>query len=482
MQDRSSFDYINILSWAFIALLLAISCFFPWMTGLTQQVQPSGPVYIVQDGDSLWAIAARFGVAVTDLQSANGITDPNQLRVGDQLTIPGLEGVEGTLVTASIPYGETLRSLSRRYQVPEEFLIRINRLTNPNDLYAGYSFILPEPATLPETSERDSLQPGQSLLELSALHGVNPWSILNTNNLSGASAAVPGDILRVGRSAEDGPGGLPGYIQGVELDSFSILQGKTAEVSISSAADLTLGGSLLEHVLRFYPDQGNSMTALQGVHAMTVPGIYPLEIQGELTDGRKFSFMQMVPVQSIDYPYDQPLSVDPATIDPAVTRPEDAQWSALTESSTPDKYWDGVFKLPSPLDVNYCLQSGDCWSSSYGNRRSYNGSAYLYFHTGLDIVGKTGTDIYAPADGQVVFAGPLTVRGNATMIDHGRGIYSGYMHQSEILVKPGDLIKAGQLIGRVGGTGRVQGPHLHWEIWVGGIQVNPIDWLERSYP
>ena len=68
------------------------------------------------------------------------------------------------------------------------------------------------------------------------------------------------------------------------------------------------------------------------------------------------------------------------------------------------------------------------------------------------------------------------------MINHGWGVYTGYMHQSEILVKPGDIVKAGQLIGRVGGTGRVQGPHLHWEVWVGGVQVDPLDWLEQAYP
>jgi murein DD-endopeptidase MepM/ murein hydrolase activator NlpD len=83
----------------------------------------------------------------------------------------------------------------------------------------------------------------------------------------------------------------------------------------------------------------------------------------------------------------------------------------------------------------------------------------------------------------VVFAGKLTVRGNATMIDHGWGVYSAYMHQSEILVKPGDRVEAGQLIGRVGRTGlRITGPHLHFEMWAGGVQIDPMDWLTQEYP
>ncbi len=110
----------------------------------------------------------------------------------------------------------------------------------------------------------------------------------------------------------------------------------------------------------------------------------------------------------------------------------------------------------------------DCWPSQYGSRRSYNGRAYIYFRTGLDFCGGVGTEILAPTAGKVIFAGPLTVRGNAVMIDHGWGVYTGYMHMSEILVQVGDLVQPGQKIGLVGGTGRVTGPHLHWEVWAGG--------------
>jgi len=74
------------------------------------------------------------------------------------------------------------------------------------------------------------------------------------------------------------------------------------------------------------------------------------------------------------------------------------------------------------------------------------------------------------------------VRGNATIIDHGWGVYTGYMHQSEMYVKPGDRVEKGDVIGLVGGTGRVEGPHLHWEVWAGGVQVDPLDWLGQVYP
>jgi hypothetical protein len=86
------------------------------------------------------------------------------------------------------------------------------------------------------------------------------------------------------------------------------------------------------------------------------------------------------------------------------------------------------------------------------------------------------------AAGRVVFAAPLTVRGNATIIDHGWGVYSGVWHQSQMLVNVGDMVEQGQVIGLVGGTGRATGAHLHWEVWVNGVQVNPLDWLDQPYP
>jgi murein DD-endopeptidase MepM/ murein hydrolase activator NlpD len=74
------------------------------------------------------------------------------------------------------------------------------------------------------------------------------------------------------------------------------------------------------------------------------------------------------------------------------------------------------------------------------------------------------------------------VRGNTTIIDHGWGIYTAYFHQAEIKVGVGDVVLPGQDIGTIGATGRVTGPHLHWEIWVNGVQVQPLSWLENIYP
>lgn len=441
-----------------------------------QEGQPDGPVYVVEEGDSLWTISLRFGVTMAELMEANSISDPGQLAAGARLVIPGLEGLTGVLTTERVPFGENLRSLSRTNRVPQSTLARLNHLTSPAELYAGASLILPVQEEQTPAERRAALEPGQSLLELAVLSGTNPWELVNTNSLSGTWSVVPGDVLHTAGLAEiDGPGALPDYIATMEVSPAPLVQGRTVVVRVAGPPGMELKGQLEGTPLRFFSDPEGGYTALQGIHALAEPGLYQLRLTGNLGES-VFEFSQAVYVTAGGYAFDPPLTVSPETIDPAITQPEDAEWYALPLHFSPEKLWNGRFRVPTPPEFS------DCWPSLYGNRRSYNGSPYQFFHTGLDFCGGTGTEIYAPADGIVVFAGPLTVRGNATMIDHGWGVFTGYMHQSEILVEAGERVTAGQVIGKVGSTGRVTGPHLHWEVFAGGIQVDPMEWLERSFP
>lgn len=463
-----------------MSLVLLLFLFFATSSAVAQEGDPDGPVYVVQEGDTLWEIASQFGVLVDDLKMANGISEPDQLSIGTYLVIPGLEGIQGILDTQTIPYGETLRSLSRRYQVSVDELAQLNHLTTPAELYAGSTLIVPAERINATIGGRTTVVPGQSLLELAVLRGTNPWAVVISNDLPGTWGVIPGDVLHLPGSEKDGPGALPDAIAGVSLNPTPLVQGKTTLIEVSGQADLKLSGSLAGYELRFvrYKDR---YVALQGIHAMLEPGLYPLTLNGILLsetpyNGAPFTFSQLVLIRSGNYPYDPMLNVDPETIDPSVTGPENELWAALGAPFTPEKMWDGIFRSPVPPRFK------DCRPSPFGSRRSYNGSPYIYYHSGLDFCGGIGTEIFAPAAGKVIFAGPLVVRGNATVIDHGWGVYTAYAHQSEIFVEPGDILESGQLIGMGGETGRVTGPHLHWEVWAGGVQVDPVDWLDNSFP
>lgn len=110
-----------------------------------------------------------------------------------------------------------------------------------------------------------------------------------------------------------------------------------------------------------------------------------------------------------------------------------------------------------------------------GKKKKLSGK--VSYHGGTDLKGQVGAPIFAIADGVVNLADHLYYEGNIVIIDHGNGILSGYMHQSELLVKTGDKVKAGQLIGRSGDTGMVTGPHLHIFLLIHGVKVDPLSLL-----
>ncbi|HEX6268942.1 MAG TPA: LysM peptidoglycan-binding domain-containing protein [Anaerolineales bacterium] len=468
---------MKLLRYLLASFAIVISLVLYYLPATAQEGETGEPYYIVQAGDTLWEIAARFGITVEDLQRANDISDPSQVALGARLVIPGPTGVNGRLDTITVGYGETLPSLSRRFGISQASLAQLNRFVSPAELYVGRTLIIPMTENQNSSfARRASLLSRQSLLELAVLRAEDPWSLVLNNDLPGMWAGLPGDVLQVSGSAQEGNlAGFAEIITEVEIDPLIMLQGGTTLIKVYAAADSPIRGSLAERQLNFFSQDGGYV-ALQGIHAMLPPGLYPLRLEGDLPNGERFAFSQSVLIQDANFPYDPSLDVNSVTIDPAVTEPEQELWESLGVAVTPEKMWDGLFASPVPPDFR------QCWTSLFGNRRSYNGGPYDSFHSGLDFCGRVGTELYAAAPGRVVYTDSLIVRGGVVIIDHGWGVYTAYDHLSEIIVQPGNMVQPGQLIGLGGATGRTTGPHLHWEVWVGGVQVNPVDWLTRAYP
>lgn len=461
----------KILSLAF-SLTVALSA-----VGAPAWAQSQGPIYIVQPGDTLSGIASTFGTTVDELAQANGIADLGSIQPGMQLVIPGFEGVSGVLTTHPVAFGEDLQSLGRAHHLAPEVIVRLNHIINPSGLYVGEELILPEAeGSNPEVvAGAEVVLPGEPRLEAAVLHNSNPWSLVPLAQSGIQAWALPGSLITIPGS-ERPLDALPSVVQKVSVDPPAAVQGHVVEVTVELNRPATVSGSLGPWHLHFEPEQDLQSVSLQGVDALTDPGLYDLTLLITPESGAPvYAFSQPMRVRPGDFGFDPILSVPSETIDPAVTAPEDAFVDGIVSQVTPEKRWDEIFSYPS----TYYIKS---FPSVFGTRRNYNGTGYTRYHTGLDFYGGMGTPIFAPAPGKVVFTGPLTVRGNTTIVDHGWGVFTMYCHQSEFEVQVGDEVITGQELGKVGATGRVTGPHLHWEVRVGGVPVDPLDWVQRAFP
>ncbi len=207
---------------------------------------------------------------------------------------------------------------------------------------------------------------------------------------------------------------------------------------------------------------------LLGVDLEKAPGEYELKVTGQTASGEKVNCSAMVAVRKGRFATEK-LQVGKQFVEPSpeqIKRADEERQKLrdIFDRVTPERLWDGKFRIP--LD-------GVTTGTNFGKRRILNGNPGSP-HGGVDLPGTTGTPVHAAQRGRVVLAEELFFSGNTVVVDHGLGIYTFYGHLSEIGVKVGDALEAGAVLGKVGATGRVTGPHLHWGLTVERARVNPL--------
>lgn len=398
---------------------LLFICVICLINGATRPVlaQNSQP-HVVQPGDSWLALSLRFQVSQAELQTLNPLVNPGrQPTIGTTIQLPPTNQAERPGRLVR-PTGETLFSVAfRSGQNPWQLALQ-------NGLRSPYQPLLYTPIVLPNPAATIREYPaGLNQLELSAV------------------PARPGEGLAVW-------GELP------------------LSTSWPLTGTVTLGTATGEWLR---PGGENQWLGLIGTGAFYRPGEPELTI---FVPGQP-RWAQPWLVAPKEWTYsDLTLTGTAAEITAEARRVEREQLLALWGQTTPQPLWDTPFREPITDYLEY--------TALYGARRSYNGGPYDTYHEGLDFSAYGGTPVYAPAGGMVVLAQPLYVRGGAVIIDHGLGVYSGLYHLSEVIAQPGQAVQPGDLVGKVGTTGFSTGNHLHWDLLVQGVWVDPQAWQVQN--
>jgi murein DD-endopeptidase MepM/ murein hydrolase activator NlpD len=258
-----------------------------------------------------------------------------------------------------------------------------------------------------------------------------------------ANAALANDLPRESR--------VPGGIALIEIPGGELAP--TALIDARRAAVIRSGDRWLAIV-------GIALSTKPGPHTLKVAtGKQTVEVPFQVTDKRyRTQHLTLKNERQVN-----PAPDDLKRIE-SETKRSNTALSKFTTGGTP------VFALQAPVEGER--------SDSYGSRRYFNGQPRNP-HSGMDIAAVKGTPIHAPASGMVVEAGNFFFNGNTLFIDHGYGLVTMYCHLEEIKVKVGDRLAAGDLLGTVGATGRVTGPHLHWGVALNRAMVDPALFLAQ---
>jgi murein DD-endopeptidase MepM/ murein hydrolase activator NlpD len=432
---------------------------------------PQDTFHVVQRGETLFLIAKRYGSTLEALAHANGLADPTKIYAGQRLRIPG--GTVEIDPQSTSPYvvqtGDTLLSIASRYETSWRALAQVNGMLSPDVLYAGQVVLVPlvDGSVGGRSGVLHVIDRDETLFRIALRHDVPPWSVVNANDLSNPALIYPGRQLLIPGEESSW---LPAPFISIDVHPLPVSQGETLVFSVRTAEPVTLSGSFLERAVRF-AEENDAYHGLAGVHVFTEPGLYELTLTATDGDGRTTGITADVVVEVGRFGYER-ISAAPSLLDPAIVAAERERLDALRPTFTDSRGWSGPFQRPC----------GGSVSSYFGTHRAYNAGPYTSYHGGVDLRGPTGTPVYAPAGGNVMMAEPLAVRGNAVVLDHGWGVLTGYWHLSAMEVQVGQEVARGDLIARTGSTGLSTGAHLHWEMWVGGVNVNPLQWLETFYP
>ena len=438
MIERVSL-YCSLTLSPYLSLHLSLYLSLSLCIGLGMMLSASAPLYAQSDlpseateyiivaGDTLSGIAEHYGLSVDVIAAANGIDDPSLIQIGRRLVIPTADG-----------------------SLPIESIQTVNIYAQPGDTPATVAQRVSQEQTLiaalNNSSEEKRFFPGEPVAVAADAIAAEPLRLGAITSISYPNELSQGHVGLLEVESRR-PISLAVQFAGTQLTLFAASSSNTAE----SRYWTLLPTPALQ-------PEGETFLQLRYVASNEIE--IRRELSLEVTSGGYANQQVFVPDEKS------------ALLAPDVIQSEETLLAPIWSAVTTPFHVHAASGFVIPIGEQYVSTSG------FGDRRTYNGGVLQNFHSGQDFGASEGVTVTAPLTGTVALAALLDIRGNAVVIDHGHGLLTGYWHLSEIHIELGQSVSPGESIGLVGTTGRSTGPHLHWELRIFGVAVDPMQFLE----
>jgi len=223
----------------------------------------------------------------------------------------------------------------------------------------------------------------------------------------------------------------------------------------------------------FFPVGPNAQRALIGIKLGSTPGTFPLKTRRAGAPNAEVPGLAPINVTVASRTY----TIENINLPPAKNKlvPAEGKESALIHKTSrilsTHQQWEGAFMPPVPgVEI-----------APFGLQRLHNGTEAAGFHNGIDLRAPAGTPVAAANAGVIVMTHAFKAHGRTLMINHGQGVMTIYLHMQSFAVKPGQTVTKGQTVGKVGSSGVSTGAHIHWQVFVHGVPVDPKEWQETEF-
>jgi len=449
--------------------------------------------YKITKGDTLWSITKQYNVSLESILAFNHIKDKDTLSIGQIVKIYQDNLSDADYALHIVRKGDTLWSIARQYNLSQDLILASNNIANSELISIGQKMKIPSPKNVvAETNivnqavvnENDSnnsnssisnninppekaepivytVKAGDNLWNISQKYGVSVAVITDINNLRDK------DLLSLGQKLE-----IPAIGGGVSISN------QKQEPTIVTYT--VVKGDNLWSISQRYDVKMNTIISTNNLKEIS-----------RLSIGQKLK----LPITNMDIAKAEGYSQDAAAEEIIYyVKKGESLWSISREYNVKLESIIAANNITNASKISTGQQlripnvpgtrSSICnfiWpvrgriTSPYGMRVI---SGRKDFHAGIDIGGPTGTNIVAAESGRVSYAGYMRGYGNVIILSHDGGYSTVYGHNSVNLVKKGQYVNKGSIIGKVGSTGNATGPHLHFEIRSGGKPVNPLPYLK----